>query len=208
MRIPEAIGHVGAQDVHRHAIVDLPACADAAAVAVENRDFIALDRTLEGKIEHALRRTGEGCVPRARKAAAFGGVAQLVRALHRHVDRARGLFDQAGFGERLDKAALHVRRPAIGARAARHRAPFELGRIEGGKVERRLGRLFLLDDPLGCGGCGGAPGRSGRAVAGFAVCHLAVWNIKRTCRTECSIRWRGAGSRADQANCTRSHRLP
>jgi hypothetical protein len=66
--------------------------------------------------------------------------AQAIGALHRHIDRARGGLDHAAVGQRLDEGALDLGRPAIGARTARHRAPFEFVRIEAVGVAREHGR--------------------------------------------------------------------
>ncbi|KQU53202.1 hypothetical protein ASG67_10340 [Sphingomonas sp. Leaf339] len=131
-----------------------PLRADAHPVAVEDGHLLPLDRAGEGEVGDpvggGVKRGGPGAGEplRSRRGA------QAIGALHRHIDGLRRLLHQAGFGQRLNEAALHVGRPAIAARPAGDGAPFELRRIKAMCVEARDGggcRTGMVDEDAGGG---------------------------------------------------------
>ena len=109
---PEAFGRAVAQQEHQQPVVVNPPRAHHRAEVVHGH-FHAMQRAVHRDILKPLHPQRQRGIPRGAELARLRVAAQLIGAFGRHVHRVRGALDAAGIGQRLDKPALALGRPAI-----------------------------------------------------------------------------------------------
>lgn len=117
-------GEDGAEDRPERALVECPALADLTP-AVEDGDEHSRDGAFVAARPLWRGSVGERSVPGSDKTRRAGPAAQAVRALPAEPDLACGAGDGKAAAESIDEPRLPLRRPAVAARAERHRSEIE-----------------------------------------------------------------------------------